>query len=190
MIAIVMFISSYWWLIIALLLVLILSARYYSKTKSGKLFLSYAQIRIPIVKDLYEAVYISSFAHTLSMLVRHGIPIIEAMRVTKGTMRNVLYRVAADEMINDIEKGIPLSKPIMDNKIFPPLLGQMVLVGEQTGKLDEALESVATNYHNRANQLIKYLSSLIEPILLIIVGIIVALVVFAILLPIYQVAQL
>ncbi|HPM27669.1 MAG TPA: type II secretion system F family protein [bacterium] len=190
MIAIVTFANNYWWLIIVFLLVLVLSLRYYSKTKSGKLLLSYAQIKVPLAKDLYEAIYVSSFAHTLSMLVRHGVPIIEAMRVTKGAMRNVLYRVAADEMMNDIEKGIPLSKPIMGNKIFPPLLGQMVLVGEQTGKLDEALESVATNYHNRANQIIKYLSSLIEPVLLILVGVIVALVVFAILLPIYQVAQL
>lgn len=190
LIATVGFFNSYWYIVLLVVVGLVFAANYYAKTKNGRLLLSQAQLRLPVFKDLYEAVYVSEFSRTLSMLVRHGVPIIEATRITKETMRNVLYRSACDQMISDLEKGIPLSKPILDNKIFPPLLGQMVLVGEQTGKLDDALSSVADDYHRQANVIIKNLSALVEPILIVLVGFGVAFIVFAILLPIYQIAQI
>jgi len=89
-----------------------------------------------------------------------------------------------------LERGLPLSKPIAENRLYPPLVSQMILVGEQSGKLDTALNDIADNYKKESLSQLKTLSSLIEPVLIIIVGLGVAFMVYAILMPIYQIAQI
>lgn len=190
LVAIVNFFNNYWYIVLLVIAGLIYGINLYYKTNSGKLLVSKIQINTPVLKNLFEAEYIARFSQTLAMLTRYGVPIIEATTTSRNTIKNVLYRNAIDNIITSIEKGIPLSKPILDDPLFPPLLGQMVLVGEQSGKLDEALTNVADNYFREAKSILKNLSDLVEPILIIIVGLGVAFIVFAILMPVYQIAQI
>lgn len=190
LVAIVAFINTYWFVIILIVMGLILGLRMYYKTSSGKLMISRVQLGIPVLKDLFEAEYVARFSHTLAMLTRYGVPIIEATNISRDTVKNVLFRRAIDNITSSLERGIPLSKPILEDPLFPPLLGQMVMVGEQTGKLDEALSNVADNYYREVASILKNLSTLVEPILIIIVGLGVAFMVFAILMPVYQIAQI
>lgn len=190
LIAIVNFLNSYWYVVILAIVALVILVRMYARTKSGMLWASQLQLKIPVIRELFEAEYVSRFCRTLAMLTRYGVPIIEAVDIARGTMKNVLYKSAAGEMISSLERGLPLSKPIMEDPIFPPLVGQMILVGEQTGKLDDALDSIADHYKAESTVMLKNLSSLVEPILIIIVGLGVAYVVFAILMPVYQISQI
>ena len=95
-----------------------------------------------------------------------------------------------DDIKASLERGLPMSKPLMENPIWPPLVGQMVLVGEQSGKVDEVLDSVANYYQDRVSTNIRGLSSLIEPVLIVLLGLGVAFIVFAIFVPIYQLTSI
>jgi len=190
LVAIVTFAGKYWYLIILAIIAIVIFLRLFAATASGKLSLSQLQLRLPVLKDLFAASAVTTFCRTLAMLIRYGVPIIEATKIAQATQKNILFRGAADDMLEALEKGLPLSKPILENPIYPPLVGQMVMVGEQSGKLDTALDSIADHYHDESAIIIKNLSALVEPILIIVVGLGVAYIVYAVLIPIYQIAQI
>jgi len=101
----------------------------------------------------------------------------------------VVYQEGLDEVYQQVEKGTPMNVPLSKNKYFPPMISQMVGVGEKTGKLDEILESLANFYEAETDNQMKKLSSLLEPVLIVIIGIGVAIMVFSIITPIYNLAQ-
>ena len=131
----------------------------------------------------------SRFARVLEMLVKAGVPLLDALKVASTTMNNHIYEDSIDAMANEVEKGIPLSVPIQRDQNFPKILGQMISVGEQTGRLDQVLEKSAIYFERESENKIKAISTLIEPIILLIIGIAVAFLIFAVLVPIYNIAQ-
>jgi type IV pilus assembly protein PilC len=165
-----------------------LGIRFYSKTPEGVYLVNQVQARLP--GQLSESLYMSRFTRTMSMLIKSGIPIIEALEITGNVMNNAIYRESLNLAKSQVERGIPLSTPLGQNKFFPGLVAQMMRVGEQTGRLDDILTKLSTYYEAELDNRVKTLSALIEPIIIVILGIAVAFLVISILLPIYNIAQI
>jgi type II secretory pathway component PulF len=147
------------------------------------------QLTLPVTKNLAEGIYISRFSRTMQMLLGAGVPLLDALKTCSSMMRNDLYEDGILAVTDKVEKGVPLSTELLKNPIFPPLLGQMAAVGEETGQLDGVMGRIADYYEEDASERIKVISSLIEPIVLLIIGCGVAFLVFAILVPVYNLTK-
>lgn len=182
------FLVSYWWLAILIIIGLIIILKVFLMSDFGSYLFNKIQIGFPgdIGKDLYMA----RFSRTLGMLVQSGTPIIEAVKITAEVLNNKIYRDSLLNVASQLERGIPMSVPIGKDANFPVVVPQMIMVGEQTGRLDQILNNLANYYENQSDDKIKGLTSLFEPALIILIGLAVAFVVFSILGPIYQIVQL
>lgn len=190
LIALSNFLTQYWWAALLILVVAIIATRYWVISDFGARTINRWQITIPGVKQLTIGIYMSRFSRVMEMLILAGVPLLDGLKITAGTMNNQVFEEGINEMIVEVEKGVPLSVPILKNDHFPTLLGQMVSVGEQTGKMDQVLGKVAEYYEEETNQRIKSISTLVEPVILVIIGAGVAFLVFAVLMPIYNIAQI
>lgn len=181
------FISTRWYIALTILIAAGFGLRVYLQTARGQQFLDWLALYVPT--GILRYFYMARFTRTLALLTQSGTPIIEALGITSEVVNNSFYseeiRIAKDE----VSRGIPLSVPLSKSKIFPTIVPQMVLVGEQTGRMDEVLGHLADYYEEETNNKLKALSSLFEPIMLIIVGLGVAFIVFAIFIPIYSIAR-
>lgn len=184
------FLISYWWIVIIVIIGAILLIRSWSKTPSGRYQIDLLKIRIPILSRLINVVYMARFCRTFALLVSTGIPILNAIKIVSDVMSNSVFQEVLDKSYQQVEKGVPLSVPLSRSKYFPAMVSHMVGVGEKTGKLDEVLQSLSNYYDLETDSEMKKLSSLLEPILIVIIGIGVAIMVFAIIMPIYSLAQL
>jgi len=190
LISTVNFTNHYWYILLIVLAGIIIFVKIFLESAGGRLAWSSLQLRLPVVGSLMTNIYVARLCRTLAMLIKNGVAIIEAVDITTGTVSNLLYKESFNNVRRSLERGLPLSKPISESRLYPPLVSQMILVGEQSGKLDTALNDIADNYKKEASTQLKTLSSLVEPVLIIIVGLGVAFMVYAILMPIYQIAQL
>lgn len=179
---------NYWYIYILVVAGLIVLVRWFLTTGQGVLMYSRFQIKNPLGINL--AVYMARFSGTLSMLTGAGVPIIQAVNITAEVMNNEIYRRSLKEVVTELERGIPLSTPIVKNDNFPPIVGQMLAVGEQTGQIDSVLGKLAKFYRDEATRRVHDLSRLFEPAMIVVIGIGVAFIVFSILVPIYNIAQL
>jgi type IV pilus assembly protein PilC len=185
------FLINYWWAVIIGVILLAILIRFYVKSKSGRKNYDKLKVKMPLTKELTKNIYMERFARTFSLLAFAGVPILETIRISAKVIGNVLYEEALDNAYREVEKGVPLSNPLAKVvKLFPPMVSQMIAVGEKTGKLESILKSLSEYYQEEVDRQVKALSSLIEPILIIIIGIGVGIMVFSVIVPIYQIAQL
>jgi len=158
----------------------------WAQGEKGRYQMAQVAFKMPIFGKLNRQSEHARFARTLGLLSGAGIPITQALEITAAAMSNILYRDSILAAEKQVERGVPLSVPIRQDKNFEPLLAQMIAVGEETGKLDEVLEKVAGFFEGQAAQLVKNLATAIEPIILVALGVMVGLLVLAIISPIYQ----
>lgn len=182
------FFVNYWWLAILILIALIIVIRLVYLSKTGVYFINRLIINLP--GGVGQDIYMARFSRTLGMLVSSGTPIIEAMRITGDVINNAIYRDSLANVASQLERGIPISVPIEKDPNFPVIVSQMISVGEQTGQLDKVLDNLAEYYETQSDDKIKNISSLFEPVLIVIIGIGVGFIIFSILGPIYSIAQL
>ncbi|MFH1749777.1 MAG: type II secretion system F family protein [bacterium] len=184
------FMRDYWWIFFPAVIGGIVGLVWYLRSEAGKPYWSMLQLRIPVLAPLNQLIYAARFTRTFGLLNETGIPILEALDITSDVMNNTIYEETLKGAAKEVERGIPLSTPISRSSFFPIIIGQMMRVGEKTGKLDKILNSLATFYEAEVDTRVKTISSLIEPILIIVIGIAVAIVVFGIIVPIYNLAQI
>lgn len=182
------FFSNYWYLALMILAGVIVWLRYFFKSPQGYIFYSKLILKIPFVKDLFTDVYITRFTKTLGMLTQAGVPIVEAVKLVGYVVSNAVYSKILKRVAYQLERGVPMSLPLSKSKEFPAIVSQMIAVGEQTGKLDEILVSLTEFYEEETSRKVVMVSSLLEPVLLIVVGLGVGVIVFSILVPLYQIA--
>jgi type IV pilus assembly protein PilC len=183
------FLLGYWWILVIILTIIIIGIIVYMRTDAGKLQFDYYKIKAPLVGKLMIMLYMARFTNTLSLLTKSGIPILDSLKITADSMANRIYYEAVMKVRKEVENGVALSVPMAKNPNFPPMVSQMVGVGEKTGNLDEVLSSLSKFYMSESDNMIKNLVSLLEPILIIIIGIAIGFLVFSILVPIYNLAQ-
>lgn len=184
------FMQIYWYIVIAILVAVVVFFRYYLASEVGGQLKDRIEINIPGLNKIFKGMYLYRMTQVLSMLLGAGVPMLTSLRICASAVGNGLYEEAMLDIAKHVERGIPLSAQLLKEPVFPPIIGQMAAVGEETGQLDGVMEKVSQYYKEETDQLVKTLSTLIEPIILIIMGIGVAFLVFSVLLPIYQVSQL
>jgi type IV pilus assembly protein PilC len=180
------FMTSWWWLVILILVGGAVFIKYWITTDGGSHFWNNLQLTMPGFKTIFQGLAMYRFTRVMSMLVGAGVPLLDALRIGSAVIDNVIYEESILEVASQVEKGVPLSTQLLKDDFFPPLVGNMVAVGEETGELDKVLDKVADYYAEATSDISKAITSLVEPAVLILVGLGVAFMVFAIYLPIYQ----
>ena len=160
--------------------------RIFSKTEGGAQMLSKLILRLPIWGKIRKTLILAQFTRTLGLLIGAGIPIIVALKVVSELLASLSYKEGLDFAIQRVERGSPLYQPLAANPIFPPIIGQMLRVGEETGKMDEVLGRLSIYFEDESENLIRNLTTALEPIILVILGLGVGILVLSVILPIYN----
>ena len=182
------FILHYWYILILIIVFAVVWVRYFLRSEKGKEIYGRLIIRTPVVKEMFLNIYMARFCRVFSILIGAGVPITESIRLLSMVMDNYVYKRILVKITDQIQRGVPLSTNIAKYPEFHPIVAQMASVGEQTGKLDEVMSSLARFFDDEATKRIATMMSLLEPILLIIIGLGVGVIVFSIIMPIYQIS--
>lgn len=168
------------------LITAVVSYIYYRKTPSGRLVTDGMYLKLPIFGVLISKAQVASFARTFAMLISAGVPILDSLKLVGDSTKNSVFQNAISDARKKVEKGIPLSQPITINPVFPPLVGHMIRVGEETGQVDEVIDKVGGQYAKEVDQMADNLTKLMEPIILIVMGVVIGLLAIAVYLPIFN----
>jgi type IV pilus assembly protein PilC len=183
------FFERFWWLVILLIGGLVLGVRYAITTIPGRYFWDRMKIHLPIFGPIFQRIYMARFSRNLATLVAGGIPIISAIQIVSETINNVIYRDILIEAATKVTGGSSISDSLSAHREFPPIVTQMVKVGEQSAQLDEILGKLASFYEKEVDSKIAVLAQLLEPIVMVILGLGVGALVAGVLLPIYNLAS-
>jgi general secretion pathway protein F len=191
LIAISNFLKSFWWLILILLAAAIAAFKYMTTgTEAGKRLWDTAKLKIPVWGQVNRKIAIARFCRTLATLLQSGVPLLSSMEIVRNVVNNILIGEAISKASKDVEEGKGLSGPLTQSGLFPPLVTEMVAVGEQSGTLEKMLNRVATAYETEAQSDIMVMTSLLEPLMILVMGLVVGFIVISILLPIFEMNQL
>ncbi|MBT8212380.1 MAG: type II secretion system F family protein, partial [Acidimicrobiia bacterium] len=163
--------SSYWWAVILVSVGGFFGIRAWKKTPDGALMWDKFKLKMPIFGGLARKTAISRFARTLGVLSRSGVPILQALDIVGGTSGNAVVARALEDVKTGVREGEALAIPMSRHDIFPQMITQMMAVGEETGALDEMLNKVSDFYDREVNDTIEALTSLIEPLLIVVMGV-------------------
>lgn len=160
------------------------------KTQKGKYYFQALLLKLPIISPIIKKINLARFARTISSLLKTDIMIIKSFQITANVLGNLHYRAALNEMAEKIKRGGQINEVIKNYpKLFPPIVTQMILVGEQTGQLDTILEELADFYESEVSQTMDTLPSIIEPLLILILGLGVGAMAVAIIMPMYSLTE-
>ncbi|MBI3577269.1 type II secretion system F family protein [Candidatus Gottesmanbacteria bacterium] len=180
------FFVHFWWLMIAIMVVGTIAFKKWSKTPIGELVVDTVKLKIPLLGSLQKKVLLVEFTRTLAMLISSGIHILNGLQILKDSLGNVLYRNAIEEISKKVEKGFPLGDTFAQYPIFPPIVSQMIKVGEETGKLDDTLNKLSRYFQTESEHLVAGLTTAIEPIIMVVLGVGVGFIVISVITPIYN----
>jgi type IV pilus assembly protein PilC len=183
------FFNKFWWILGIGMVGGYFGIKYYINTHNGRYQWDTLKIHLPIIGDIFKKIYLARFSRNLSTLVLGGIPIIKALEIVAQLVNNVIYRDILLESINQISAGKSISEGLAGHPEFPNIVTQMVHVGEQTAQLDDILSKLAGFYEKEVDTKIGTLTTLLEPLIMIILGIGVGILVAGVLLPIYNLAS-
>jgi len=184
------FMINYWYILLIGVILIVFLIGSFLRSDYGIEWKDKYILKIPVIGRLILLQVMMRFSRTFGMLVEGGIPILDAIEITAGVMENSVYKKAVRGTTQYVEKGIPFSYPLNQSDLFPSVVGQMVAVGEQSGQLGKSMDNLARYFEQETDSMIKGVFSMFEPLMLIIVGIGVAILVFAVLLPVFQVSQI
>jgi len=183
------FFTHFWFIIFPVIGGLIYAGLRYIKTPVGKEQFHTIILKIPGVRNIIKKVAIARFARTFSALMGAGVAVLECLRVTGRSVGNIVYEKAINQAAVEVKNGKPLSVVISQNPLFPAIVAQMLSVGEETGQTDTVLVKVADFYEEEVDAAIEGLSSIIEPVMIVIMGAMVGLIAASVMLPIAGLAQ-
>ena len=180
------FLISYWWALILIIVGIVYAIRSYYKTPNGQKQIDQMMLNAPVLGDLLRKSAVSRFTRTLGTLISSGVSILDGLEITAKTAGNRVIHDAVMESRNSIAGGETIAGPLEKSKVFPPMVISMIAVGEQTGGLDEMLSKIADFYDEEVDVAVSALLSLMEPMMIVILGVIVGGMVVAMYLPIFD----
>ncbi|MBI5421491.1 MAG: type II secretion system F family protein [Parcubacteria group bacterium] len=185
------FLLKWGWLVLSSCVALIVFFVRYIKTEEGSAILDTIKLKIPVIGPMYRKFYIARFADSTSVLVKGGIPVIQAFEISSFVVSNYVYRIALRDIAEGVKRGELISELFAARvDIFPPLVGQMIAIGERTGRIDDLLSRVAKFYNKEVSGIVNSLSELIQPLLILVLGVFIGILMTAVLLPIYSLVKL
>ncbi len=189
LIAISTFMKTKWWLILLAVIAVAFAYRAYVKTEKGKYRLDRIRLRLPVFGAIFRKIYITRLARSLATLLQSGVPLTRSLEIVADIVGNKVYRQLTLNAIKEVEDGNPLSTTFATSPLVPAMLGQMMNVGEQTGRLDYILAKLSDFFSKEVENAVTSLVTLIEPLVLVLLGLAVGILVSAILLPIYSISS-
>ncbi|MCH8475066.1 MAG: type II secretion system F family protein [Opitutales bacterium] len=183
------FLVARWYFILAILVALYFGFKGFKKTPRGAYILDKMLITMPPLSDLFRKSIVSRFSRTFGTLLSSGVPILDCLNITKNTVGNQVIANALESVHDRVKEGDSVSAPLEDTKVFPVMVTSMIDVGEETGELPEMLNRVADTYDEEVDNAVGALTSIIEPIMIVLLALIVGVIVIALFLPIVGIIQ-
>jgi general secretion pathway protein F len=184
------FLKAAWPYLLIALIGLFLAYKSYGRTTKGKAAVDRLKLRIPIIGSQYKKTIMTRFTRTLATLLGNGVPVVTAFDIVKSIIDNTLISEEVKRARDEIKEGKEISKPLGASGVFPPVIVSMIAVGEKSGQLEEMLNRVSTMMEAELDSSLRRLMSLVEPLMILLMGCIVAFIVISILLPIFEMNQL
>ncbi|MFH0956135.1 MAG: type II secretion system F family protein [Candidatus Falkowbacteria bacterium] len=182
------FMQKYWWLLVVMAVALIAAFRWYVKKPQGKRQLDYIKLKLPIFGHLFQLIYLVRFTRSMNTLIVGGVTIDNSLKVAAEVVDNKIYQELIEETIKEVEDGNSISSVFINSKTIPKMVSQMLNVGEKTGKMDVILERITDFYSREISNIVANLMVLMEPLIMVIMGVAVGIMVAAVILPMYNLA--
>jgi type IV pilus assembly protein PilC len=186
LIALSSFTKDFWWAGLIFLIGAFFATKRYSQTKRGGMVIDFIKIKLPIFGILFKKIFIVRFTRSMTVLLTSGVSLVEALKVSKDVIGNKVYENLIAQTIKEVQDGNTISSIFIEDKEVPFMLSQMMAVGEKTGKLDKVLEKMTHFYSREIDNTVTNLVSLIEPLIMVVLGVAVGFMVSAIIMPMYN----
>jgi general secretion pathway protein F len=180
------FLQAYWWLVLILTVAGIFAFRRYYSSETGRMKVDGFVLKIPIIGRMLLMVAVSRFASTLATLMASGVPLLSAMKIVRAIIGNVVLQEAMATAEEAVREGQPMNKPLKESGRFPPMVTHMIAVGERTGDLGPMLQRISTTYESQVNRRLETMTSLLEPLMILVMGGVVFVIALAVLMPMLQ----
>ncbi len=184
------FMVNWWWAVILTIFAAIGGVFFFVKTEAGGWWFDATKLRFPIFQRMFRALYISRSLHTMGELVNAGVPMLDTLAITGDISGNRLFRRLWRNVYTSVKQGKKIAMPLNKSNLLPKAVVQMIAAGEESGKLGEVLDHVSTFYAKQLREVIKTVTSMIEPVMIIIMGAVVGFIAMAIILPIFKLSTL
>lgn len=182
-------ITNYWYLVLLVLIGGAVGIKYFVSTPEGRRVWDKILITVPVFGPLFVKIQVATFSRVLYLLISSGVPILQTLELTEATLSNIWFKDEVISMRDQVKRGVSIAVPLLQSPYFPSIVGYMVNVGQETGQLDTVLRKVAKYYDLEIKTATSTLSSLLEPILLVVMGGVVGVIVAAIYYPMFQLTQ-
>lgn len=180
------FLRAWWWLVIGMIVGAVMMIRQYHKTEKGKRVLDGLLLKAPVIGMLMKKIAVARFCRTLATLTSSGVPILDGLDITARTAGNSVVEDAIQSVRRAVEQGRTISEPLGQTGVFPPMVVQMVAVGEQTGAMDTMLSKIADFYEDEVDEATQNLLSLLEPLIILFLGTVIGGIVIAMYMPMFS----
>lgn len=180
---------NFWWVLLLIIVILIFAYRAYYQTQNGRYNIDKLKIKLPVLGPINQKIYLARFTRNLNTLVTAGLPILKIFETLKKTVGNQIYADEIGKAQKKIEGGQTISESLEESPYFSPLVIQLIKVGEESGNLSETLNTINNFLENEIDNITKSLSSLIEPLLILMIGIGAGFIIAAIIMPIYGLTE-
>jgi type IV pilus assembly protein PilC len=183
------FMINFWWIVIAMVVGAIFGVRAFFRHPDGRAWWDGISYKVPIMGPLSKNMMITELTRTMSLLIGSGVSIVDALNIAAGGTGNVIVERSVKGIARQVERGFPVSISFSESTAFPPIIGQILAVGEETGKMDEVLAKLSKYFETDAEEKVKGLTSAIEPLIIILLAVGVGFLMFAIIMPIYSITD-
>ncbi len=184
------FLSAYWWALIAGIFAFVVLFKKYRDTEGGRMRIDRLSLRIPVLGSVLRKSAVSRFTRTLGTLIGSGVPILQGLDITSKTAGNKVLQEAIGKTAESISQGDTIAEPLAASGVFPPMVVQMISIGEQTGALDEMLAKIADFYDDEVDTAVEALTAAIEPLMIVLMGTMVGGMLVAMYLPMFKMGNL
>ena len=184
------FLGRWWLAILGALLTLMLLHRAAMRRPEYRLRIDHLKLRLPVVGELFKKTAVSRFAISMSTLLKSGVPVLEALKIVRDIVGNEVLAHVIDNMQKRIVEGADISGPLKKSGVFPPVVGYMIAVGEQSGQLEQMLDQVAAAYDEEVSVQTQKVTSLLEPLLIVAMALVVGFIVISVMLPILKISDI
>lgn len=184
------FMQSFWYIGLLITIALVYAFRWFGRTETGRLQIDRIKLHLPIIGLLIRKISIARFARTLGTLVSSGVPILQALDIVAETSGNAVVATSVMRTRSSIKEGETIARPLEESTVFPPMVVQMIAVGEETGALDSMLNKIADFYDSEVSATVDALTSLIEPLMIVVMGTLIGGIIISLYMPMFQVITL
>ena len=184
------FMVSYWWAVVLAILTMIVALVLIGRTEPGSRWFDLLKLKFPLLKKMFKALYISRSLHTMGELVNAGVPMLDTLTITADISGNWHFKRLWRLVYASVKEGKKIAHPLQKTPLLPKAVVQMVSAGEESGKLGEVLDEISSFYAKQLREVIKTVTSMLEPIMIVVMGSVVAFIAMAIILPIFKMSTL